>query len=161
MHLGLLIPSASKALAAAVSAILALIWTYLFLHLSFGWQTPTKMMIVAGYYSAGLGVGLLTAMQIGSWFLHRVKSRYVRFVVLFLIALCFVMAATAGLLAIQYRFYYSQWHEPFLTRTWMFQLFFTALGATAQYGIFGVRYHGIGGLLIIIATCWWATRTRH
>lgn len=127
----------------------------------FGWQNPAKITLVGTFYAAGLGLGLLFTLQADVLFVARLQNRVLRFIVLLIVALCLVVAFTAGLLAVHYRFYYAQWHEPFLTKTWMFQLFFTAVGAVAQYGIFGIRYHGIGALVIIFATCWWATRSRH
>ncbi|MEO1747114.1 MAG: hypothetical protein AAFR27_00590 [Pseudomonadota bacterium] len=156
-----MIPSRSHWLAATIAALLGLLWTNFFMFRGFGWQDPAKVLVVGLFYGAGIGLGLLVALHADDLVFKRLKQRWLRLSMIFLLAIFLVICFTSGLLAIQYRFYYAQWHEPFLSRTWMFQLFFTTLGAVAQYGIFGIRYHGIGALLIILGTCWWATRTRH
>ncbi|MEL6203021.1 MAG: hypothetical protein AAFR39_11755 [Pseudomonadota bacterium] len=156
-----IIPSAGTWFAAIISGILGLLWTSIFMFGWFGWQNPVKISVVGLFYGMGLSLGLLVALQLDRLFMTGLKRRWLRLSLLLIVAVVLVIGFTAGLLAIQYRFYYAQWHEPFLSRTWMFQLFFTTLGAVAQYGIFGIRYHGVGALLIILATCWWATRTSH
>ncbi|MBX3529820.1 MAG: hypothetical protein KF849_04385 [Rhizobiaceae bacterium] len=56
--------------------------------------------------------------------------------------LCMGLASVLGVafvFSMQYRVYYAQWHEPFPTIPWFFQLAFTGAGAVYQFAVLGVR----------------------
>ncbi|MEM1378103.1 MAG: hypothetical protein AAGG69_12025 [Pseudomonadota bacterium] len=148
-------------LASVIAAGAVFAWTAFYMQWGFGWQSPDRAYLVSTFYAGGAAVGLLGALCLDDWLLDRLQNRYFRNTLFALLTIGLIIGFTAALLALHYRIYFSQWHEPFLSKPWFFQLFFTALGAVAQYGIFGIRYHGIGSLIIIAATCWWAMRTRH
>lgn len=144
-----------------LATLFALIWTHFYLTHWFEWQVAAHTAAVSGFYAAGLALGLGLTLLTDRWLLKRIGNLTVRRCVWLVLALIFVTSLTAALLGMQYRLYFAQWHEPFLSRDWIIQLVFTAIGAIAQYVIFGIRYHGPGALGIILATCWWATRTKH
>lgn len=45
----------------------------------------------------------------------------------------------AFVFSMQYRQYYAQWHEPFPSVPWFFQLAFTGAGSVYQFAVLGVR----------------------
>ena len=45
-----------------------------------------------------------------------------------------------ALLYLQYRRFYAQWHDPFLTKTWVIQQIETVLGAGYQYLVLGLPH---------------------
>lgn len=50
------------------------------------------------------------------------------------------IGATAGLYALQYRYFYAHWHAPFATRIWFYQLIYTTAVALYQFAVLGVRH---------------------
>ncbi|MEN0001210.1 MAG: hypothetical protein AAF940_10015 [Pseudomonadota bacterium] len=155
------LPQRRTMISLAAATLCGLLWTHLYLTLWFGWQSTAQTYAVSGFYAVGLAVGLALTFLADHWLLCRIRNLTIRRVVWIALAFLLVALITAALLAAQYRLYFSQWHEPFLSRDWVLQQVFTAIGAIAQYAIFGIHYHGPGALLIILVTCWWATRTKH
>lgn len=45
----------------------------------------------------------------------------------------------AFVFSMQYRTYYAQWHEPFPSIPWFFQLAFTGAGSVYQFAVLGTR----------------------
>lgn len=62
------------------------------------------------------------------------------------------IGVTAGLFALQYRSFYSQWHAPFLSRIWVYQLVFTSASAVYQFAVIGLRLFMPLGFMLLIAT---------
>ena len=59
------------------------------------------------------------------------------------------------MLALQYRAYYAQWHDPAFSRIWFWQQFYTALGSTYQYAVIGIRLYWPAGPPLLVVTSWW------
>ena len=56
--------------------------------------------------------------------------------------LCLGISSVLGVafvFSMQYRLYYAQWHEPFPTVPWFFQLAFTGANAVYQFAVLGTR----------------------
>jgi hypothetical protein len=70
----------------------------------------------------------------------------------------FTLGATAGVLALQYRTYYAEWHESIFSRIWFWQQFYTALGSTYQYAVIGTRLYWPLAPIFLLATSWWLSR---
>lgn len=71
------------------------------------------------------------------------------------------IGVTAGLFALQYRAFYAQWHAPFLSRIWVYQLVFTSAAAIYQFAVIGLRlYMPLGFLLLLAASAIMARRMR-
>lgn len=136
-----------------VSTAIALGWRL-------GWAEASQIATVSGLYAIGAGVGFALALAITALLLPNARPGWkIAATTILAIGLC--LAATATLLILEHRIYYSQWHGPVLSRVWLWQQFFTALSATAQYGVMGVRYYGIATPIIVIAASWWAHRPSH
>jgi hypothetical protein len=61
------------------------------------------------------------------------------------------IGATAGLYAVQYRYFYAHWHAPFPSRIWVYQQIFTSLVALYQFAVLGVRHLLPAGFAMLIA----------
>lgn len=71
------------------------------------------------------------------------------------------LGVTAGLFALEYRSFYSQWHAPVFSRIWVFQLIFTSASAVYQFAVIGLRlYVPLGFLILLAASAIMARRMR-
>lgn len=70
----------------------------------------------------------------------------------------FTLAATAGILALDYRAYYAEWHEVAFSRDWFSQQFYTALSSTYQYLVIGTRFYWPLGPLFLLLAGWWVSK---
>ena len=61
------------------------------------------------------------------------------------------IGATAGLYALQYRYFYAHWHAPFPSRIWFYQLIYTTAVALYQFAVLGVRHVLPAGLALLLA----------
>jgi hypothetical protein len=69
--------------------------------------------------------------------------------------------AVAFVFSMQYRIYYAQWHEPFPSIPWFFQLAFTGAGAVYQFAVLGMRMFFPVALLALFAFGLWHARRPH
>ncbi|MEL6436876.1 MAG: hypothetical protein AAFP99_08770 [Pseudomonadota bacterium] len=147
---------------ALVAGVASAAWTAYYLMAWFGWLDVGRTTLVAVIYGVGTLVGTACALLLDTIFIRRwISNPRTRLIAVIAVATFMTIGVTAAMLILHNRIYFSQWHSPFLSRPWIWQQLWTTLGAMAQYAIFGIRYHGIGGFAIIVVTCWWATRTRH
>lgn len=75
--------------------------------------------------------------------------------------LCMGLASVLGVafvFSMQYRLYYAQWHEPFPTIPWFFQLAFTGAGAVYQFAVLGVRMFFPVAFVALFAFSLWHAR---
>ena len=70
----------------------------------------------------------------------------------------FVPPATAFVFYLQYQDYYSQWHHPFLTEVWFWQVGFTGAAALYIFAVAAVKYIFPLGLFLLIGAALWFTR---
>ncbi|GAB4349252.1 MAG: hypothetical protein Kow0026_04480 [Oricola sp.] len=68
------------------------------------------------------------------------------------------LAATAGILALDYRIYYAEWHDSLFSVTWFYQQAYTVLGSTYQYLVIGTRLYWPLGPVLLVITSWWLAR---
>ncbi|NVP55793.1 hypothetical protein [Mycoplana rhizolycopersici] len=79
-------------------------------------------------------------------------------------AACFVLLAlgtigvTALLFAMDYRVFYSEWHEPILSRIGVKQLFGTTVSASYQFAVLGMRLYLPVGLPILAGASLWLAK---
>jgi len=135
----------------AVSALVAL-----FIRLRTDIITPLPIMAM---FFLGGAIGAPVAA-----FLTRIIFKTRRPTLIFLGMMVFLaastFAATAIIFALQYRLYYAQWHEPFLTKIWFFQFIFTSGSAVYQFAVFGGHnYWPVGIILLPVFSLWFALRT--
>ena len=145
-------------LAASVAwgALMALS-AYVALVFNFGRQLDDQVSGIIAIYFAGGFIGFLAAYPVFLT-LSRRSGPVTRFgLALMLLALC-TLGATAGVLALQYRTYYAEWHETIFSRIWFWQQFYTALGSTYQYAVIGTRLYWPLAPVFLLATSWWLSR---
>ena len=141
------------AVATGLATAASLIWM-------FGWAPSAQVATISALYALGAGTGFGIALVLTALIAPKASRR--RKIALTLVLAVFgSLAVTMALLVLEHRIYYSQWHGPVLSRVWLWQQFFTALGAVAQYGVMGIRYHGIAAPIVLIAASWWAHRPSH
>lgn len=87
---------------------------------------------------------------------RRAETRFAAYLLLLAVA---TVAMTAFLFAMDYRLFYSRWHEPFGTRIWMFQFVFTSASAVYQFLVAGLRfYFPLGAVMLLVTSLWLARR---
>jgi hypothetical protein len=147
-----LVSSPCWALVMAASALLE-VWRD-------GWETEAKFGTIAVLF----GLGAVIAFPIGltlARFVSLGKSTEATFAAYFLGLSLSTIGVTSLLFAVDYREYYSTWHEEAFTVTWMFQMIFTTLGALGQFAVLGVRmFFPLGFVALFLASLWFARRAR-
>ncbi|MCO5065862.1 MAG: hypothetical protein M9924_15805 [Rhizobiaceae bacterium] len=68
---------------------------------------------------------------------------------------------TALLYALDYREYYSEWHEEAFTRIWFKEVVFTAAAAVYQFSALGMRLYFPLGFCALFAAAAWFSRLPH
>jgi hypothetical protein len=121
-----------------------------------GWQTPAAILAVALIFAAGGLLAFPMAVVVASLAPTRPQARFAAA----LVAITQLTAgATAGIYALQYRLYYSEWHGPPFSVGWTYQLVFTIAAAVYQFLVLGVRlYFPIAFACLLVAAYWFATR---
>lgn len=110
---------------------------------------PADAKLLALFFAAGLA-GWALALPFARFFAfrRRPETRFASF-------LFWLMAGTIGLaalfFAVQYRSFYSQWHAPFASRMWVYQLVFTSASAAYQFAVLGLRLFLPLGFLFLLA----------
>lgn len=135
----------------ALSCLLAL-------YLRNGAQTSHMVSILTLYFCGGL-IAWPCALVLGR-FGAIGRGSETRFAAFFLCLTVCTIAATAFLFAMDYRLFYTQWHEPFGTRIWMYQFVFTSVAAVYQFVVMGIPlYLPAGFAALALASLWLARRT--
>ena len=117
---------------------------------------PQVVKIVALYGAGGL-IGYLFAHFPILWLVRRSSHPWSLLIAACVLTL-FTLGATAGVLALEYRTYYAQWHGYPLSIVWFYQQFYTALGSTYQFAVLGTRLYWPLGPVSLVAMSWWLTR---
>ena len=147
-----LIGSACWALVMAASAVIG-VWRG-------GWETEAKFATIAVLFGAGAAIAFPVGLTFAR-FVSSGKSGERRFAACFLGLSLATIGGTAAIYALDYRQYYSAWHEEMFTITWMFQFFFTAAVALVQFAVLGVRlFFPVGFIALFVASLWFARSTR-
>lgn len=129
-----------------ISALVALL-----LEQGRGFNAQTGQILVI-YFTGGF-----IAFALARPFLS-LANRYLaapwRFLLAMLVLAGLTLAATAGVLALDYRAYYAEWHDSFLSITWFYQQAYTVLGSTYQYLVIGTRLYWPLGPVFLVVTSW-------
>ena len=80
---------------------------------------------------------------------RRVETRFAAF---FVALAGGTVAMTAFLFAMDYRIFYSRWHDPFGTVVWAYQFVFTGANAVYQFAVLGLDLFLPAGLACLIVT---------
>ncbi len=113
--------------------------------------------LIVAYYFAGGFLAYVAAWPFVSWAAARLSALQ-RFGFAAILLTGFTLAATASVLALDYRAYYSEWHAAIFSRIWFYQQIFTALGSTYQYLVIGSRLYWPLAPVFLLATSWWLSR---
>ncbi len=116
----------------------------------FGRATGSHDLMLTAIYAGGGLVGWLVALPLIHVFTQgREPQTILAGWVLFLGIV--TIGATAGLYALQYRYFYAHWHAPFPSRIWVYQLIYTTAVALYQFAVLGVRHLLPAGLAMLLA----------
>jgi hypothetical protein len=124
------------------------------------WATRGSVVTLLMLFAAG---GLI-AFPIGLFvarFLAAGGSRQQAFAAALVAFTLATLGATAAIYALDYRQYYSEWHDSIFTLRWVFELVFTALAALYQFAVLGVRLYFPLGFLALFAVSLWFARLPH
>ncbi len=91
-------------------------------------------------HSLGGVFAIVIWLPLHHWWISRLQQSVARFAVAFVLLAALTAAACAALFALDFWFYFSQWHEPFFSRIGVYQAVFTAISAVFQYAVLGARY---------------------
>jgi hypothetical protein len=124
-----------------------------------GLETDRLDALLLVYFLGGVfawPVALKAAFRCGSG-----KPVETRFAACFLCLSIVTMGMTAFLFALDYRIFYSRWHNPFGSIIWMFQFAFTGASAVYQFGVLGSRlFLPLGLVFLPLASLYLARRMR-
>ena len=157
----------AKAMPTARQALLgALLWSLgtgvssmAGLYLRNGMETDSSWKIALLFAAGGLlaWIPALVTARMTSFG----KPAQTRFCACFLFLGLTTLACTALLFAVEYRLHYVQWHAPFPSRIWFFQMVFTTAVASYQFAVLGLRlYFPLGLMFLITASFTMARRMR-
>ncbi|MDE1993908.1 MAG: hypothetical protein KGI75_15505 [Rhizobiaceae bacterium] len=90
--------------------------------------------------------------------LARSRPFETRFAAYFLALSLGTVAMTAFLFAMDYRWFYARWHEPFGTLIWVLQFLFTSASAVYQFAILGLGLFLPFGFMFLAATSLYLAR---
>lgn len=136
------------AVAVGLMAVAKLFWMQ--------WYEPPRVALIASFFAAGGLVAFLPGIYLG-----RLLSRGRRdagFAATFLALGVGTLALTAFFIGLQYRQYYSAWHDEVFSVHWFFQFVFTVGAAAYQFLVLGTRVYFPVGLLLLAAASVWNVR---
>lgn len=102
------------------------------------------------YFAGGL-LSWPFMLPLARFFAYR-RSIETRFAAFFLCLTVGTMLMTAFLFAMDYRIFYSRWHAPFGSLTWLYQFVFTGANAVYQFGVLGSRLFLPVGFVCLLGT---------
>jgi hypothetical protein len=120
------------------------------------WQTFHLLELILLFFTGGL-IAWPLALPIARAFTRR-RSFETRFAAYFVLLSLGTIALTAFLFALDYREFYSQWHQPFGTRVWLFQFAFTSASAAYQFAVMGLGLYLPTGLPILAGVSLWLAK---
>ncbi len=103
-----------------------------------GWMNMTAIGKMAAIIFAGAFLGGATGWSL-SLLLSAHKIEPKRFATVFVLILLGTIGFSAGIFSLQYRLYYSQWHDPAFTIGWAYQLLFTTASSLYLFSVQGLR----------------------
>lgn len=96
-------------------------------------------------------VGYMLAMLAVRCFVKR-KNFETRFAGYFFFLIVMTIGCNVLFFCLNYWFFYSQWHAPFLSKTWAWQFVFTNIGALYQFAVLGLLLYLPLGLIFLTIT---------
>lgn len=116
----------------------------------FGRATGSYDLALAAIYAGGGFLGWLVALPLIHILTHGRQPQTILAGWLLFLGIV-TIGATAGLYALQYRYFYAHWHAPFPSRIWVYQLVYTTAVALYQFAVLGLRHLLPAGLAMLLA----------
>ena len=116
-----------------------------------------RAIAVIGIFTAGALLGAWFAV-IATFVLARGWFRTWRRTIMFLMLPIGTIGITAFLHFLHFRIYFGQWHEPALTKVWIYQMAFTGFGALAVFVMMGLRLYLPFAAPAMLVAAWWFSR---
>ena len=124
------------------------------------WETPQKIRTVTALFALGGAVAFPLGLILARFLSYRRRRETALAAALLSLAFATV-GVTAGLIALQNRDYYAQWHADTFTRIWFLQFAYTIAAALYQFSVLGLRlFFPLGFVALIAASLWFARRAR-
>jgi hypothetical protein len=124
------------------------------------WETAQKIRSVTALFALSGAVAFPLGLVLARFLSHR-QRREAAFASAFLSFAFATVCMTAGLFALQYRDYYSEWHADAFTRIWFLQFAHTIAAALYQFAVLGLRlFFPMGFVALLVASFWFARRAR-
>ncbi len=105
-------------------------------------------------------VGYMLAMLAVRLFVNTTRFE-TRFAGYFLFLIIMTIGCNALFYCLSYWSFYSQWHAPILSRTWVWQFFFTNIGALYQFAVLGLLLYLPLGLIFLTITSYLKAKPIH
>lgn len=113
-------------------------------------ETHHAIELAVLYFAGGL-LSWPFMLPLARFFAHRRRIE-TRFAAFFVCLIAGTMLMTAFLFSMDYRYFYSRWHAPFGSLTWMFQFMVTGASSVYQFLVLGMRLFLPLGLVCLLAT---------
>ena len=124
------------------------------------WATPIKIRVVALLFAAGATLAFAPGL-FAARLLSLGRSGEVAFAAAFTCLLVSTIGFTGLLFGLQYRLYYSDWHEPVTTHLGLVEFVFTIAVGVYQFLVLGVRlYFPLGLVTLLLFSLWFARQAR-
>ncbi len=115
----------------------------------FGRATGSHDLALTAIYAAGGWIGWIVALPMIRLLTRRRQPQTVLAGWMLVLGIV-TIGATAGLYALQYRYFYAHWHAPFPSRVWVYQLIYTTAVALYQFAVLGLRHLLPAGLAMLL-----------
>lgn len=103
-------------------------------------------------------IGYILAMLAVRIFVRK-KSFETRFAGYFFFLIIMTIGCNVVFYSLDYWHFYTQWHAPFLSKTWVYQFMYTNAGAFYQFAVLGLKLYLPLGLVFLTITSFLKAKT--
>jgi hypothetical protein len=119
---------------------------------------PPEAPRIVAIFALAAAVAMLITFWLAKALAPQQFSR--RFALCFILLSTLTLSLTAFIFALDFWWYFAQWHGRFLSKLWFIQLVFTFASATYQFLVMGLRlYVPFGAFALACAAYWLAHQT--
>jgi hypothetical protein len=126
------------------------------------WLMRLGLPPTANRIMAIVALGALAAAPVALWLasMRTAANRRAGFATMFVLLVAITPGLTALLFALDFWWYFAEWHGERFSRLWMIQLAFTAGSAVYQFLVSGLRLYVPSSIIAaMLASIWWARRS--
>ena len=128
------------------------------LWFSVGWQTShLTYIIILVLFSSIIAYPLA---RLTLYIIDRKKRFETQFAGSFFCLTIATIGLTAAAYSLNYWSFYAQWHGPAFSRLWVWQFFFTNLGALYQFAVMGLKLYLPLGIVFLTLASWLIAREK-